>query len=509
MRVLYYNWVDYLDPEKRGGGVTVYLKNLIHALAGEDGEDIAFISSGIAYDLAHKTPHVREMKPDGAVRRYELVNSEVLSPGHLAFHNEASLHAEATTAAFRDFLDQHGPFDVIHFNNLEGLPAEVLTLKRQYPQTKFIYSLHNYFPVCPQVNLWFQERENCIDFDRGRKCVTCLMHEPNRSGAQKANALATLLKRVGIKPGTRVFNLAFRYAPVVYRIGKRFSSRLRTNNQSTMIDGSNALKRLNPSDPPQSTYFARRREVFCRYINENCDNVLAVSERVKEVASKFGINESLISTSYIGTKIAEDHRVPDQERLRQRLSKREDIALGYLGYMRRDKGFYFLLSALEAIPPETASRIRLVFAAKLTDPTAARRMKLLAEKFKTIDHADGYSHDTLQTIYSRVDLAVVPVQWEDNLPQVAIEAVCHQVPVLTSDLGGAQELGRRNPDFVFRATDTGDFIRRVTHFAENPLRLADFWGDTLTPTTMPSHVNQLRAIYTSEADCSALQKEAV
>jgi len=35
MRVLYYNWVDYLDDEKRGGGVSVYLNNLMAAMSAQ------------------------------------------------------------------------------------------------------------------------------------------------------------------------------------------------------------------------------------------------------------------------------------------------------------------------------------------------------------------------------------------------------------------------------------------------------------------------------------------
>ena len=35
MKILYYNWVDYLDAERRGGGVSVYQKNLIAALEGD------------------------------------------------------------------------------------------------------------------------------------------------------------------------------------------------------------------------------------------------------------------------------------------------------------------------------------------------------------------------------------------------------------------------------------------------------------------------------------------
>ena len=51
MKILFYNWVDYLDDEKRGGGVSVYQKNVIEALDASGEAECSFISSGISYDL--------------------------------------------------------------------------------------------------------------------------------------------------------------------------------------------------------------------------------------------------------------------------------------------------------------------------------------------------------------------------------------------------------------------------------------------------------------------------
>lgn len=49
-----------------------------------------------------------------------------------------------TVNIFAKFIKEFGPFDVIHFNNMEGISINVLKLKKIFPNTKFIVSIHNY-----------------------------------------------------------------------------------------------------------------------------------------------------------------------------------------------------------------------------------------------------------------------------------------------------------------------------------------------------------------------------
>ena len=53
---------------------------------------------------------------------------------------------ETLPLIIKEFLIQNGPFDVIHFQTLEGLSLNVLNLKSEFPNTKFVFSLHNYIP---------------------------------------------------------------------------------------------------------------------------------------------------------------------------------------------------------------------------------------------------------------------------------------------------------------------------------------------------------------------------
>jgi len=207
VRILFYNWVDYLDDEGRGGGVSLYQRNLLAALDAQPGVAAVFLSAGISYDLFPGPPRWERVRhgPDrDRARRYEIVNSGVLSPGQMAFGNPAQIDHPATLAVFLDFVARTGPYDVVHFNNLEGLPARVLELKARWPQTRVIVTLHNYYPFCPQVNLWHRESESCTDFEAGRKCGGCLPPMPGEGLVRLAHALAFRLNRdVTLTPPSR------------------------------------------------------------------------------------------------------------------------------------------------------------------------------------------------------------------------------------------------------------------------------------------------------------------
>ena len=496
MRVLYYNWVDYLDDEKRGGGVTIYQRNLLEGLADRAGVECAFLSSGISYDLRGGPPRwtaVRHGPQDGPAPRYEIVNSGVLAPAHHSFGNPTQIADSATLETFYAFLEATGPWDVVHFNNLEGLPAQVLGLKERFPDTQVVLSLHNYFAVCPQVNLWHQEAANCTDFSEGADCVECLPARPSERLVRAANALAFRLKCAGIRPGTRAFDLAFSTAMRVGRRGMRAASwaRGQMRRRPAAVAGA--------GDPAAAAAaaraFADRRTAMVAAINTGCDRVLAVSDRVRAIAAHHGVRADLLETSYIGSPQAEAFaRTAPRPAL---LRPDGTLGLGYLGYMRRDKGFFFLLDALEALPDALAARLHLIAAARTGPPEAMARLEALRGRLASLTHHDGYTHDDLDAVLAPVDLGVVPVMWEDNLPQVAIEMHARHIPLLTSDLGGAQELGRC-ADLVFRAGDAGDFAAAIARALSGTLDLDRYWQDAQAPVTMATHIDALLRLYAGE-----------
>lgn len=498
MRILYYNWVDYLDPEKRGGGVTVYQRNLVENLKARPDIHTDFLSSGITYDLTSKKPRWQaiDKAKSGESRRFEIVNSGVLAPSHHSFGDPAQLHHEETTRTFSDFLRQNGPYDIIHFNNLEGVPADVLKLKEEYPNTKFVVSLHNYYPFCPQVNLWHREAKACENFDEGRKCTYCLPGQANPKAVRYANALAANLKKYGVQPGTPVFDGVF--FPLMrsgYRAAKllnRFFRERRPQGQIKNAQGAENASVLEPLSalPSEGLHF-RRREMI-RLINTHCDAVLGVSRRVTRIASDFGVKDALLRTMYIGTRHADRFRKTEPNFELPRADG--TLCMAFLGYARRDKGFYFLLEALEEFPEKLAGRIHLIIAAANTDKSTLARVSGLSGRFASVRFSNGYSHEKLDEILKDADVGVVPVLWEDSLPQVAIEMHARRLPLLTSNLGGARELANGD-SLVFQAGSVSSFHAKVTALLDGKIDLQMYWQKAMPPKQVSEHVDELLDLY--------------
>ena len=170
------------------------------------------------------------------------------------------------------------------------------------------------------------------------------------------------------------------------------------------------------------------------------------------------------------------------------------FTIAYLGYMRQDKGFYFFLEACEKMSSELSASCDVVFAAKASDPIAKERIEALKSRFHGVFFYDGYSHENMEKILASVHLGIVPVLWEDNLPQIAIEMVSMGVPVLSSHLGGAKELSD-SENFCFRAGDFDDLEKKLLFLLEHPQVLHEYFARGRKLTTMTEHIDNLKKIY--------------
>lgn len=471
-RILHYTWVDPADPAKRGGGVRLYVAALAQAQR-RAGHEVVTLSSGLAQTIRARAPYWVKRRAG----HYEIVNSGALSPSQADFATARQVTHRQTETAFADFLRDCGPFDIAHFHGLEGLPARALEACAHHSAMRVVLSLHNYHPFCPQVNLWYQEQAHCADYQGGKNCKTCLPVTPNPRAVRLAYALETLGARVGAGAGSAAHR---RILMPAMKLGWQVLKRLRrpAHHHPPAPDATTAR---NP--------YQLRREAFATLINQHCDVTLAVSDRTAQIARGFGLRH--VETCRIGTP----HAVKWHS-TQPRHAPQNNITLSYLGYMRRDKGFGFMLDALAKLPDAMANRIRLRVAAQRGAPEFMREMAALRPKLADLIWQDGYDHAQLDTLLHDTDFGLVPVLWEDNLPQTALEMHARHIPLITSDRGGAQEL-LGDPNLIFRAGDAGDFARALA-YAQTSFDAAQYWAKAPAPTDMATHIAELDGIYARE-----------
>lgn len=467
MRILYYNWVQFDNKEKTGGGVNVYQYNLIDELKDNPNYKLYFISSGLKYNPFKPYSYVRETKNifGDKCKSYEIINSSIISPAFAIYMNPKKFIEDLDSyKILKDFIKKHGPFDIIHFNNMEGLSSNVLKIKEDFPETKIVFSIHNYQPICPLVQ-YFQNHNNCIckDFDNGEECLRCSVWKPNKKEYihKCRNYLLGKTPRFlfpVLKPLINIFTKIF-----------KFKSKQYTGSLKTMLP----------------TEYVRYRKHNIEMINKYVDVVLAVSNRVRQIMIEHGTNPDIIKTSYIGTKFA------DNELGYSVAPKTDKLTIAYLGYERIDKGYYFLLDSLAKLDELTKQKINVVLAvANIHKNEALEKLK----GFNNVKIYNGYKHEQLKEILSTVNLGIVPVLWEDNLPQVAIEMVANGVSILCSSFGGASEL-TNNSLFKFEGGDENDFIKKLLEFVNNPQLLDGYWKNRNKLTTMKKHIEELNYYY--------------
>jgi glycosyltransferase involved in cell wall biosynthesis len=473
VRVAILNWAPIKDGPKEGGGVSIYAKNLADELARR-GCDVSFISLGYYYDL-HGRVSIRSERIE-KIDYIDVLNSPVLAPSALMFGALSEVvQSLASDAMIRMLLHKCGPFDVVHIQNIEGFSFSALKIIRDaLPKARLILTCHNYHVICQQANLWAQNSRRCIDFNHGAECVTCNI-------ASKP-VLKTIAKR-WISKLPRFYQKIFGFQ---LRLIFKWNAKFRHLRFMDWGDG-----RLQGGRPSADSFACRRAQAL-KYVNEFCDRVICVSETVRDVMIRHGAAQESLACCYIGTA----HFRPARMRARatNNLRKKGEITIAFLGYMQPHKGFNFLLEAFEQMPQALGGKINLRVAAKNGDRATMERLARLNAKFKSFDIRDGYLQSELEEILEDVDIGLVTPMWDDALPQVAIEFVCHGVPILVSDRGGQKELAV-DSRFIFDGSSIADFWRKLSAIYDDPSLIGEFWYAERPLRTNAMHVDELMHFY--------------
>ena len=475
-KILIYNWIPFDEIENKGGGVTVYTRSLIEELVKDSSLKIFFLSSGRAYDRKNK--RIRIEKRDSILgekcESYQIVNSPIFSSARISFpFIEKYLNDVALLDVISSFIVKCGGFDVVHFQNFEGLSLSVFKIKQRFPQMKVFFSVHNYYLFCPEVMLWYADKENCQKKECGKWCLECMERNIHYKKIVYNQSIVYEQEKRGSRVLSPIILSMQKFNELKYAFYDKYLCRELSEDQ-VQVFAKNCSE-------------FRKRNI--EYVNRYVDKVIVVSGRVNEIALKMGINREKILISYIGTKAA-DYQIGHLA------FKYDGIAfrICYLGKMKSMKGFYFLLDALEKMPEDISGKIEVIIAAKNEDNEAVKRINNLKKKYIRVRWYDGYKYEQLTEILHGVQLGIVPVLWEDNLPQVAIEMKANGIPVLASNLGGASELSVSD-EFVFTAGKTDEFLSKLKWFVDNPDMLNRYWMDNKKLLTMKEHVEELKKIW--------------
>jgi glycosyltransferase involved in cell wall biosynthesis len=138
-------------------------------------------------------------------------------------------------------------------------------------------------------------------------------------------------------------------------------------------------------------------------------------------------------------------------------------ALGYIGTLSRIKGVATLLDAFATAPQEW----RLEIAGSGELEPFVRERTTADDRIVFHGRLDG---EAKEGFFSGLDLLVVPSEWEENAPLVAVEAAVRGLPAVVSDRGGLPETPEAE---VFGARDPAALREAVRRLVETPGLLAE------------------------------------
>ncbi|MCL6285256.1 glycosyltransferase family 4 protein [Ruegeria sp. 2012CJ41-6] len=522
MKILLYNWAQFDSAVMAGGGVTLYLRNVIEELLKRDDVEVYFLSSGARYGLFRRRPAIHQTASaykHPRLKTFTLVNSPIKAPAHDSFYSISTWLRDTTTSdLIRDFINQNGPFDAFHIHNLEGVSANVLSLEKGPNLKRLFYTFHNYMPVCPQIELLYNEKSLCTDYHDGTRCVGCLGHQNNMHDLIAMERIGGFIKGRGLA-GHPVGGLLFdvfsgtrSYIRAARNMARDLAHGLRTrfrywhlrprhepgHRQSWRPDAETPPLHVMPLSPPAVSGDAYRqwREANGEALHRHADGIFAVSDLCRETALRFLPAQTRIET----LPLPMDIEVSPQERntLRAKRPESDGITLSFIGYAIPSKGLPFLIDALMQIDdPFYKENVDLLVVARI-DPRLNRQLQQLRTKFRSVQILPGYARNQLSALSQKVDLNIVPSIWWETFNQVTVEMGLLGVPSLVSDRVGAKQTISTPEHFVFEAENIADFMSKLTPLVKNPGLRARFFDKPLQIPTMRDHVNLLIEHYAGE-----------
>ncbi len=498
LRIAVLGWARLSRQAAEGSGLNLSASETAADLVRR-GHHLIYLQSGMDYSL-RPGMRIEWREAWRGVGCFSLVNSPNLAPGNFNFRNvgpqiEARSQAELVVAWARGMRA-----DVVHVQALEGFGFDTIGALRA-AGLPVVVTPHNYYWLCPQVDLLANERTICDDYRGGERCVDCLSHAPDPASyarwRQRSQSAERMLGPEAM-PRLKVQLLAAR------------------ERVSSLIAGSN----VRPSQPPSPrpvplpprpadaaasllggpshlaacNDYGRRRLAAVGALNASTA-ILSPSRFLEGVYRAFGVDERLLSHVPLGQ--------PHFDQLRTAAERspfvddppwtprdRRPLRLAYFGNCHPNKGLATLCAAVEAMSPASASRVHLLIRASGDHEPFRRWM----DGRTNVSFLGGYDLRQLLSSPAEYDVCVFPNAGLENSPFVVLESLHAGRAVIASDLGGPTDFVRHGENGLrFRCGSVDALVEAIEAVVDgrfqlpsprrvherSPLRSFEAYGDDL------------------------------
>lgn len=217
LKIALIGWARLSSQEREGSGYNLNKSELARGLV-LSGHSVAYLAAGMTNrlgpTLSAGSPRIVLRERWGGIECFELRNSPNAAPAAFNFTNMATEIAEpVSTGMVVAWLKSVGA-QVAHVHSQEGYALDLIPTI-EAAGIPVVVTPHNYWFVCPQVDLLHHERTVCIDYDGGRRCEGCLPARDVRSLRTTRAWGQSLEYLLGLYPADVIRKMAYGVKPTL------------------------------------------------------------------------------------------------------------------------------------------------------------------------------------------------------------------------------------------------------------------------------------------------------
>jgi len=389
-------------PPFRTGGLTKYCVDLMLEQT-TNGDEVSLLYPG--HFTRDKKLRIIENKSFNGIRIYEILNplsiplmSGISSPNDYFKNIDINIYLEFLKAV---------DVEVIHIHTLMGFSKEIISAAYEL-NIKTILTSHDYFGICPKVNLINLKGAICQDYSSGKNCVAC-----NKNGYSD-----TLMTFMQSKIYRKIKN------SLIIKQLRTFKKKLIRKKYSDLNLPSQVIDDIS-NNSSEADGYVNLRKYYIDIIN-NIDCIHYNSSVAKKVYEKYINNENskVLNISHSNIK---DNKV------QKKYSSKKTLKITYIGPMEKYKGISLLFSALKRLLNRNINNWNLNI--------YGSNENINTEPFREKVKVNGtYDYSKLEYIFQNTDVLVVPSIWYETFGYIALEAFSYGVPVIVTQFVGFKDM---------------------------------------------------------------------
>lgn len=347
--------------------------------------------------------------------------------------------------AFQEVLAQN-TFDVVHVVSGYLVGVQVIHAAKA-AGIPVVLTLTEFWFMCFRLNLLKVNNEMCIGPESDEKCMRCIFEDQRR------------------------FRLPAQRAP-------------------TVMDAFWDVAKHAPFAHKQTAAVTRRRETLKAAV-EAADMVICPSNFIISKFHEYDFDTSKFVYLRHGLKSP-----PKTRPLKDKRSADSELRLGFMGQIKAHKGVDLIIDAVLPLLDRGANISVNIWGASEGNRVYSDSLTQRTQNYPTIHWRGRYKSEKVWDVLSSMDVLIVPSRWYENSPTVIIEAQTFKLPVITTRLGGMQELVNDGVNgLLFDLNNSDELREQIERFLDDPQLLEKLRNGIPKIPTIDDEVGAIYAHY--------------